>query len=185
MCINCNIVAPLSHKICDLLGVPRNRYGVVSNTFGTLVHLIIDINSNIKDGMYVKSSPFLDIRGKELLKYMEDNDLLHYLLELCTEGVNHPTVVNRQVINYKYYTHFTSNWTHDPDIVHQFKVPLQLLTDEPERLTKCIGRVDFQQTTIIPEETVQENRFTREAADRYSISLLPEQTFYESVKAEV
>jgi len=49
MCINCNLVAPVEHHICDLLGIQYNIYGVVSNTFDILNKLLIDMEIQKKN----------------------------------------------------------------------------------------------------------------------------------------
>ena len=33
MCINCNLIAPVKHYICDLLGIEHNTYGFPASVY--------------------------------------------------------------------------------------------------------------------------------------------------------
>jgi len=48
MCINCNLITPLKHYICELLGLPYNMIGIPSSVLDSLSAYIIDIHFGVE-----------------------------------------------------------------------------------------------------------------------------------------
>lgn len=185
MCINCNLISPIHHRICDLLGIEYNLYGIVSNTFKHLVFLLADMSickkhDNIEYGKY-KPSKYLQSKSKLLYDYLVDHDLIHYLYDIVYTN-DYACVVEQSFINYLFYTYFDFDVDSEKDsmeIVSSFRVPVDLLTDDPKRLISCFTKVTFKQKEIIPDEHILKYKLIRENADKYNIIILDSQKFYE------
>lgn len=183
MCINCNLVAPLQHDMCELLGVPKNTYGVVSNTFDIIEHLLIDIQLSIKYGDVPSISQYKpkdkETLTNKLYQYLKDNNLFHHIDNMLKD-VEYSSVVDRSFINYVLVKYFEIDWNHDPtdDVVDNFAVPIELLTINPKRLRECIGKTTFKQLEMIPDELIEKYKITDKKAIQYELVMLPEQKYY-------
>jgi hypothetical protein len=172
MCINCNLVAPIQHEICNLLGIPYNLYGMVSNTCDILNNAII--NESMANTYDIKNE---QTKSMKLYKYLIEHDLLHHITTLITNE-KYTSVVEQSFINYVMVKYFTIDWKNDPDVVEQLNVPIELLSSEPERFRKCIGKVTYKQVELIPDEIIQKYKVTSDKAIAYGLILLPNQIFY-------
>lgn len=195
MCINCNLIAPVQHQIADMLGIPRNTYGIVSNTFDILQDLLVDVlmyekydrqefndqpykienkPEGLKKANLEKDPRFL--RTKDLYNYLVENDLFHYLEDIIKEGLHMP--VNLRIMNYVLAKYIKTDWVNDDKIVDTFKVPVNLLSSDEDRLRRCIGPTTFIQEELFPEDTIQKYKIFEQPAIDYNIQILPEQIFY-------
>lgn len=193
MCINCNLIAPVQHQIADMLGIPRNTYGIVSNTFDILQDLLVDmlmyekydrkdfndqpykienkperLKSSLKDPRFLKTL--------NLYNYLVENDLFHYLEDIIKKGSHMP--VNLRIMNFVLYKYIKTDWINDDKIVDTFKVPVNLLSSEEDRLRRCIGPTTFIQEELFPEDKIQKYKILEQSAIDYNIQILPEQNFF-------
>ncbi len=183
MCINCNLTAPMHHRICDLLGVPKNEYGIVSNTFNKLVDFLLDIRfSRLYDNISNIEGFKPDISNQELYQYLKGHDLVQYLVPLFEQEPHSDgsSVVDQHIYNYVLYKYFKAEWNNDDSIVEKFRVPVHLLSSEPERLKKCIGKVTYTQVELIPEDIIMKFKVRKEHATDYGIVVLEDQVFFSS-----
>ncbi len=188
MCINCNLTAPINHHICDLLGIPRNQYGVVSNSMDILDQLITYIGLDYRYNKSTDGEITLKLlntskneRSETIIKlyeYLNDHNLYIYIENLVKDAEYHPSCVDRRIINYIGYKYFDNNWINDTSVLENFKVPLELLSSDADRMKSLFGRVKYIQTELIPDDIVDKLRLTRENAELYDFQMLPEQNFY-------
>ena len=182
MCINCNLVAPLQHDVCELLGIPRNVYGVVSNTFDVLENLLVDISLSLK---YNDISSITDYAPNKrdasihmLFQFLVEHKLFHHIETLLKNTERYSSVVDRSFVNYVLVKYFEIDWTNDYSMVDSFAVPVDLLATDPKRLRACIGKTSYKQIELIPQDIIQKYKITNDKAIEYDIQLLPDQQFY-------
>jgi hypothetical protein len=170
MCVNCNLLAPVQHDICDLLGIPRNVYGVASNGLDVLseVHSKVRVyREKVEDQLHGHAKllhDYLVERAPEILR------------RFVGDGMH--GVVDHSFVNFVCVKNFEVEWTNEPEVVDTFKVPLELLTTDPARLRRVIGRVAYRQVELIPEELVKRYKIRADGARDYGIVMLPGQTYY-------
>jgi len=190
MCINCNLVAPIEHNICDLLGIPRNVYGVSSCCLDILsvllshLHIMKKNNRNMEDsiseGGVSWGGGLLTDGERRLYDYLVENDLLHHI-----ENDTSFSIVDHSFINFVSAKYFEMDWKNDPDIVDKFRVPVELLTSDVERLRGNIGRVTYKQVEVIPWDLIVKWKVkSPSACGDYGLVMLPEQRFLEGVEIE-
>lgn len=183
MCINCNLVSPVQHQIADMLGIPRNKYGIVSNTFDVLQDLLVDMymyekyNSSSKKSVPYKPDMPKYAQTHKLYDYLVEHNLFHYLEDFTDKSEYH-SVVNQQMINYVLVKFMTIDWQNDESIVDTFCVPVELLTTDVQRLKRCIGPTTFSQKELIPSDIIEKYKITSEPAIAYKICMLPEQEYF-------
>lgn len=185
MCINCNLVAPIRHQICDLLGIPRNVYGGFSSAFGVLEQLIIDMSRYKRNGGGYDTTK--DLPEVKLYNYLVENDLIHYIEEMLDKGGEHSSVVESSFINFALVKYFVtdapqSGWVSDPGVVDNFRVPCELITSDVERLRRCIGKTRYQQIQLIPQDVIKKWKLKKDKAIEYDLNILHEQVFMEDEK---
>jgi len=186
MCINCNLVAPIEHNICDLLGIPRNVYGVSSNCLDILSGLLSNLHvmrKNKEDSLGTTSVSWLRMLNPleiKLYNYLVENDLIHYI-----ENDTSFSIVDHSFINFVFVKYFEMDWKNDPVIVDKFRVPVELLTSDVERLRGNIGRVTYKQVEVIPWDLIEKWKVKGPSAcGDYGLVMLPEQRFLEGVEIE-
>ena len=184
MCINSNLVAPVRHEICDLLGIPRNVYGVVSSAFNILEQLISEVRIYKKYGRIDTTKEGAVIK---LYKYLVENDLIHYIEEMLENDVKHSSIVEQSFINFELVKYFVtdapvSGWVCDPGVVDNFRVPVELLTSDIVKLRKCIGKTKYQQIQLIPWKIIKKLKVRKDKAIEYGLHILPQQKFVEEGK---
>lgn len=181
MCINCNLVSPVQHQIADMLGIPRNTYGIISNTFDVLQDLLVDMQLyNKYETSHQPYKPTRIIKDKtlDLYNYLVENNLFHYLEDIKTNNI-YCSVVNQSIVNWVLCKYLHIEWVNSDEIVQSFSVPLDLLTTNPARLKDCIGTTTFSQIELIPYDIIHKYKFKKQSAIDYGIRMLPEQNFYE------
>ncbi len=181
-------MAPINHHICELLGIPMNQYAVVSNSMDILDHLISLIgldykydestNGEITLKLLKNCSNERDKRKILLYEYLNDHNLYIYIENLVKDAEYHPSCVDRRIINYIGYKYFDNNWINDTSVFENFKVPLELLSSDVDRMKSLFGKVKYIQTEIIPDDIVDKLGLTRENTELYDFQMLPEQNFY-------
>lgn len=193
MCINCNLVAPIEHNICDLLGIPRNVYGVSSSCLDILssllsTHHVMRKKNEKIDGVSgdslqttrVSILRFLNQDEMKLYNYLVENDLLHYL-----ENDTSFSIVDHSFINFVFFKYFEIDWKGDPGVVDNFKIPVELLTRDPVRLRGNIGRVTYKQVEVIPQEHIEKWKVKGPSAcGDYGLVMLPEQRYLGGVEIQ-
>lgn len=169
MCVNCNLIAPITHEICDLLGIPRNVYGVRSNELDILQKLTYEPwPLKTADENVTKLHNYLvenkDDNGISLIQYIEKVS----------------NVVEQHFINYVLMKYFVTNnnWKPAPEIVDSFKVPAHLLSSDPQMLRRCFGKTQYHQIELIPYNLIKKYKVTKDKADAYGIYVFPQQPFY-------
>lgn len=182
MCINCNLISPIYHEIADMLGIPRNKYGMIARTFDVLIYLLIDLRTNKlynNDEIYKPvnkyETPEKWVKIIKLYNYLVDNNLFHYLEKLIEK--NQYSSTNQYFINYILVKYFKTEYEQDETIINSFNVPLDLLSSEDNQLKKWIGTVTFTQIELIPDDIIQKYNVKEKDAIDYNIKLLPEQKF--------
>ncbi len=182
MCINCNLVAPLHHEICDLLGISKNTYGTVSNTFGIIESLLIDIQLNLKCKDIVSATEYKpkdsDTLTYKLYQYLVDKNLFYHIENMLKD--EYTSIVDRSFINYVLFKYFKIDRINDAldNVVDTFIVPIELLSYEPKRLRACFSKTTFKQIEIIPDNLIQNYKITDEKAIQYGLIMLSKQKYY-------
>jgi hypothetical protein len=92
-------------------------------------------------------------------------------------------VVEQSFINSFFVEYFEVDIQDNDATVNSFRVPVELLSDDPERLISCLRKVTYRQKEIIPEETIIKYKVTRENADKYGLIMLESQKFWDSDSA--
>ena len=182
MFINCNLVAPVRHEICDLLGIPRNVYGAVSSSFDVLERLISDMRIYKKkiSGYYTTK----DLPEGKLYKYLLENDLIHYVEEMLEKDDKHSSIVEMSFINFVLVKYFVtdapaSGWVPDSEVVDDFRVPVELLTSDIGKIRRSIGKTKYHQIELIPRGIIKKWKVRKDKAIEYGLHILPEQMFVE------
>jgi hypothetical protein len=169
MCINCNIFCPISHSLCDILGIEKNKYGLATSS-------VTPLNDVYLHQLY----PGTDIskeheNTQKLYAFLKQNELLDLIEKY--------DVVNRNVINYAFYQFFSFNTesiTNIDDLLKSFKIPVELLcnSNDVERFKEYFKIVNYVQIEQIPVEkllkfNVEKEDFIKDA-ELYGIKLLDE-----------
>jgi hypothetical protein len=187
-------VAPVEHHVCDLLGIPYNTYGIVSNTFDILNELLVDMeiqrkHDNLKSGKKYNPSKYqyTDNKNQEeskmikLYNYLIENDKFSIISKMIDDNVDHCSVVEQHFINYLLVKYFVNDWVNNDIIVNSFKIPVSLITTEESRLRKCIGITTFKQVEIIPSDVIQKHKIKKDIGIEYGLIFLEEQEFYKKI----
>lgn len=145
MCINCNILAPLTIPVCDLLGLPRgifysNHYNLdILNEFIRSIwcaSVISKCENTDKIETFVKFEAEHPPQLR-LLNYIIENDMIEEVFELF--GISPlnpkiPTVTDTCIINAHtcHLFHFkTSSKISIDDYMYDTRIPLELLSSYP------------------------------------------------------
>ncbi len=187
MCINCNLMAPLNHYVCELLDIPKNQYSIVSNSMDILDHLIISISLDYKHNETTDGKLTIKLiqndtneRSKKMMElylFLKNNDLYKYIETLVKENIS-PSCVDRNIINYLCYEYFDNNWVNESTTLENCRIPLDLLASDVQRMKSLFGKTQYCQKEIIPEDLVNKIKLTREKTDLYDFHMLENQNFY-------
>jgi hypothetical protein len=182
MCINCNLLCPISHGVCDILGIEKNKYGLASHALDTFNFLLIDILNHYRlhnlDSQFVLKE-YATPNERHLYRYLLENGLLSKILELVQQD-EYTNLVNRQVINFATYQYFDvhtlENLPDNYDIMNKLAIPAHLLSTNVDSLKKCLRPVKYTQVVPIPEDfyikyNINKSSFY-EQAEKYDIIML-------------
>lgn len=176
MCINCNLVAPLKHYVCDLLGLEKNMYGTAAMYYDSLTFALLDIGN---DG------PWKSGIGDKLLVYLEENGQIEGLKTAILEEDGGPKgcATDNRVINFAFAKYFYRDGEPVEDgFLEKLNIPVELLTldtvEDSTRYKPVIYRVKYTQKEAIPRSKLKRFCYTEEDfvknAARYGIKLLEE-----------
>lgn len=182
MCVNCNITAPLHHFVCDLLGLPQNTYGVSSNTFDILEEWLLLITSQKAKGELTSIYEFVPSPNVEPLhNWLKEHDRLKEIDEAVFHKYAHVDIVDLSFINYLLAEHFQAKFERTP-VIDEFKVPVELLTTDVERLKRSICKATYSQCSSIPIEIVNKYKLVPQPAIDYGFQLLNDQRWFTEPK---
>ena len=172
MCINCNIIAPMNHDVCDVLGLERNKYGLSSRSMEHLMYFLI----NFKYEAY-KIDPHIE----KLETFLKQEGLYEPLKEAAERGKGDRGwgLVDNSLFNFVLARYFEiTNCTLGEGFFKSLKVPIELLTDAPERIGDRCFECTYEQILPIPRKVLESwkigEAFVRETANKYDFKLLQE-----------
>lgn len=144
MCVNCNLVAPVKHSVCDLLGIEHNRYGFPASTMNTLESVL----SCYKRGNQGPS---------KLGTYLAEKGYDVALREAARgDGTIGPT--DNAVINFVFSVYFHAETKEVPEEVFERmneRVPFELLSFSPSMLREHFKEVTYRQKKRIPRKVLE------------------------------
>jgi hypothetical protein len=136
------MLCPVSHAVCNILGLSPNRFGMIPNAMDVLNCLI----RRIRTGTEARR---LD-KDFELLKYLERHGIWDTFVHDVLQQDNF-SAVDHHVINHKFAEHFESLDAGEDTttVVQNMLVPAYMLSSRPELLGSKLKRVRFTQRTPI------------------------------------
>jgi hypothetical protein len=182
MCINCNLIAPISHGVCDILGLPRNIYGFTSRSLDILEFLIVDIAYDAKIKQNHLGYDFvpknLDSKCLKLYTYLKENGLYNKIIDMVNSGKDkYVSTTDKTFVNYVLVKYFNIEWQNDETILDMFTIPLDLLASDSKILQQSIGTIKIVQKELIPLDILEKAKISKDDADAYGIVLLESQEF--------
>lgn len=167
MCINCNLVAPVKHSICDLLDIEHNRYGFPASTMSILERQL---------SCYKRE----DTEPSKLGSYLAEKGYDVALRE-SAKGDSSIGPTDNTVINFVFCIYFRAETAEVPDEVFERmneRVPFELLSFSPYQIREHFKEVSYTQTKKIPRKVLESWNVSiqdiQEHCSRYSIALLDE-----------
>lgn len=186
MCINCNLIAPLSHGVCHFLGIPINTYGASSRALYPLARILDDLDlqrtnyMRNMDGVLPRNYEPRDVSRDypyTLYSYLKRHNMYEELIDMVNEQKS-SNCVDLSYINYVLYKYFEVHFEPDKgNIRDKLRVPIELLTNNA--LTEQWGAISICQRHLIPTDLVVKYKLTQESMLKYGICPLPSQTFYD------
>jgi hypothetical protein len=175
MLILYDFIAPMHHCVCDLLGVERNKYGIISNQ-------ALPILSNLM--FHIKCAKIPDIEltheAKNLKTFLQKTGMYSRFEEsVLQEEFNAISPEDYSICNYVLYKYFDAKRTSlDPSWHESLSVPFHLLNEDPNNIYKYVFQTEYFQDKPIPRWILKRYHITEDyictRAEHLGMKLLPE-----------
>lgn len=157
MCIHCTMLCPISHAVCDLLGLPRNRFGMIPNTMDILNRII----RRIRSGSEARRTD-ADFR---LYQYLQRNGLWNgFVCDVLQQDIY--SAVDHHVINHKFGEHFECVDAGELDV--ELSVPADMLSTRPDLFRSKMRKTVFVQRSHIGRIKVNDMNTSYEEVGRWA-----------------
>lgn len=179
MCINCNLIAPVKHYICDLLGIEHNTYGFPASIAGDLETLIVEIYLELDI-----NNPDKKFKKTPLTEWLDKNfHLANYLYKGIREekkykNYNSLGPTDTTIINFVYKGYFLYECKDLPkEFFDGLRIPVDVLLNDKTHI-KWFQKVRYFQIRQIPRKVLNSWNDTQEdiiaRCNRYGIELMEE-----------